>query len=109
MPASRHSTGLLLGQIFGTLVWGAFFVLTPWEVLFIGSIVWLPLLIYYGRVQARRNVAWSGLLVQAGIVIAIIIAAAKAPTKYEDHRVGPLRNTVVSLGELAAANIIYRN
>ena len=93
-------------QAFGALAWGTFFILMPLEFLLIGIIIWIPLLIYRERIRENQFGFFPGFLIRAGVVAAVIIAAALVPTKPEDRRVGPLSKTKVSLADLAAADIV---
>lgn len=106
MNQSRSNLALLR-QIAGGLIWALFFIFAPMEVLVLGTLVWIPLLIWRERVRAARYGFWLGGIARLGIVIVIIAIAAFAPTRREDGRVGPLPSTDVTLGELATAGVIY--
>ena len=106
MNQPDHSQALLK-QLAGGLIWALFFILAPLEILVLGALVWIPLLIWRERVRATRYRFWPGLVARLGIVTFTITIAAIAPTKHEDGRVGPLPHANLTLGELAAASVIY--
>ncbi|MEI8291954.1 MAG: hypothetical protein WCH99_20990 [Verrucomicrobiota bacterium] len=108
-PAMKHSctTQALLKQIGGGLIWALFFILTPAEVLVLGAVVWIPVLIWRERVRAAHYGFWLGMAARLAVVFAAIVIASQMPTKHEDGRVGPLPRNNATLGELAAAGIIY--
>src|SRR4051812_5473163 len=106
MNQSR-SKQAMLRQTAGGLIWALFFILAPMEVLILGALVWVPLLVWRERVRAVRYGFGLGLVARLGIVVAVFILAVHAPTKQEDGRVGPLTHDKISLGELAAAGVIY--
>lgn len=97
----------LLKQAGGGLLWGAFLILAPLEVLLLGAIVWLPLFIWREKVRASRHGYWPGAAVRYSIIVATVVLAGKAPLKPEDRRVGPLPRTRVTLGELADAGVVF--
>lgn len=84
-----------------------FFVLVPMEVLFLGALVWIPLLIWRERVRASRYGFLPGAIARFCVVAALISTASLLPTKHEDGRVGPLPRPESSFGELVAAGVIY--
>lgn len=102
-----RATKQLLRQVCGALPWGVFFVLAPMEVLFLGALVWIPLLIWRERVRATRYGFLPGAVARFCVVAALIFMASLLPTKHEDGRVGPLPRPQNSLGELVAAGVIY--
>jgi hypothetical protein len=97
----------LFRQITGALLWAFFFALAPLEILFWGALVWVPLLIWRERARATRYGNLPGLVIRLLTVSVVITAAALAPFKHEDRKVGPLPNAEISLGELAKARVIY--
>jgi hypothetical protein len=97
----------LLRQVAGALLWTAFFILSPTEVLVLGALVWIPLLIWRERVRALRYGFLPGAVARLSVIAVAIITAGLLPTKHEDGRVGPLPRVDISLGELAAVGVIY--
>jgi hypothetical protein len=93
--------------IIGGLAWGAFFVLTPMELLLLGVLVWIPLLLWTEHRWANRHGFLPGAILRFGATVAVILCAIFAPTKYEDQRIGPLFQPTVSLGELERLGVIY--
>jgi len=87
----------------GAVAWGVFFIASPIaEVLFMGAVVWVPLLIWREWRRSRRPRFWPGLFLRVGIVTGLIMLAKVAPTKCEDQmRVGPLSAATLPLGRLA--------
>jgi hypothetical protein len=96
----------LLRQVAGALVWGAFFILAPIEVLVGGAIVWLPLLAWRELRRAHRYGFLPGGAIRGAVVAAIVVTAAYLPVKSWDARLGPFPQAQVTLGELAAARVI---
>ncbi|EEF58216.1 hypothetical protein [Pedosphaera parvula] len=94
-------------QSLGAILWGLCFVLAPFEIPVYGAILWLPALIWLERLRTKRYGFWPGALCRFAVVLSIVVIAAKAPLKREDHHVGPLPNKQVTFAELVAAQIIY--
>jgi hypothetical protein len=105
--SERRADHHLLRQAGGGLLWGLFFILAPFEVLFLGALVWVPILIWREKRRTRLWGFWPGVIYRFAVVAGFVALAAFAPTKHEDQRVGPLRRDV-SLGELVSAGIIYQ-
>lgn len=96
----------LLRQAAGALGWGAFFVLVPISLIFIGALVWIPVLIWREIVRSRRYGFFAGALARLGVVFAIATVAALLPVKFDDGRVRRLPGTEVTLGELVTARVL---
>jgi len=96
----------LLWQAGGAIAWGAFFVLAPWEIVYLGAIVWIPWLIRCERLRSSRYGLMPGLLIRAAIVTSMLIGAINAPVKFLDERVGPFASSTISLDELAKEDVI---
>jgi len=96
----------LLRQAAGAVAWGAFFILAPMELLFVGALVWIPLLVWRERRRARFYGFLPGAGLRLGIVVAIVMVAVHLPVKREDVPLGELSQRTVTLGELAEAGMI---
>jgi hypothetical protein len=83
----------------GAIPWGVFFAAAPFEAVFGGCIVWLPLLIWRERLRALSYGFWPGAFLRLGIVLTIAVAAITAP-KHMDEFVGPMRFENIPLAEL---------
>lgn len=98
----------LLKQIAGGFLWGLFFILAPFELLFFGAVIWLPVLAWRERRRIARYGFKPGAIWRVGTVAAMVALAAVAPVKHEDRRVGPFAGASASLGELARGEVIYQ-
>src|SRR5687768_17872572 len=87
---SSWKSAILQDGLIG-LASGVFFSVIMFDFLFVGAIVWMPVLLWL-EVRRSRKPAWlAGFLVRVGLCVAILLIADRAPMKYEDtHRVGPL-------------------
>lgn len=97
----------LLRQAAGALAWGIFFAVVPIMLLFVGVLVWIPVLIWREIVRSHRYGFFPGVLVRLGVVVATVSIAALLPVKYGDRRVRALPRADVTLGELAAAHVLW--
>jgi hypothetical protein len=97
----------LLKQAGDALVWALFIILAPFEVLFLGAIVWIPLFVWREKLRASRHGFWPGAALRYSLIVGVVVLAVNAPLKSEDKKVGPLPRTEVTLGELVEAGVIY--
>lgn len=98
----------LLRQAAGALPWSVFMILTPFEILIPTAIGWIPLLFWRERVRSSQYGFFLGTVARFSVVLSLITIATFLPTKAEDVRIGPFSRRDVSLGELAAAGVIFR-
>lgn len=103
----RSTIEQLVRQAAGGLLWSVFFVLSPGDVLVLGSPAWLALLIWRERRRSVRYGFWPGAACRFAVFVFVVAVAAAAPTKFEDKRVSPFPRTDVTLGELVEAGVIY--
>lgn len=87
--------------------YGLFFILAPFEILFLGSFIWIPLLIWRERVCARNYGFSTGAIAKIVLALTIVAVGIGLPMKAEDKKVGPFERTNISLGELVKAKIAY--
>jgi len=87
----------------GAVAWGIFFSVAPVpEALFLGAILWFPLLAWREYVRAKRYGFWPGFLLRLAIFATIITVALLLPVKQQDTlRVGPFPKADVSLSEVS--------
>jgi len=97
----------LLRQTSGALAWAIFFILSPFEVLLLGAVAWIPLFIWREVVRAKHYGFLKGALCRYSLITVVVAFAAMVPTKSDDKRVGPLQAMTVTLGQLVSAGIIY--
>lgn len=97
----------VLWQCCGGIGWAVFFVLSPFDLLLLSALAWIPFLIWRERVRAARYGMHPGFAVRLGTIGVIVAIAAALPLKSEDQRVGPLAQSELTLGELAANGITY--
>ena len=97
----------LARQIAGAIAWGAFFIFVRVDWLFVGAVLWVPILVWRERRRRLRYGFLPGAIWRCATVVLIVTAGVMAPLKHEDRRVGPLSSASVTLAELAAAEIIY--
>jgi len=90
-------------QAMGALVWCLFFILSPMEVLLLGSVVWIPLLIWREKLRSRRHGFLPGAILRGMLVLSVVVAAALAPVKYVDRRILQLPRGQLTLGQLTTA------
>jgi len=92
-------------QASGAALWGVFFAIAPIvEVLFMGAIIWIPLLVWREMARSKRHGFHPGILVRAAVVSAVVAIAIVAPVKDEDQRrVEGLTGNRGSLEELSKA------
>ena len=93
----------LIWQTGEALLWGLLFILTPILLL----ILIAPLFVWREGVRTRRDGFLLGTIYRYPTIVLIVVLAAFAPVKFEDLKVGPLKNTSPTLGELAEAKVIY--
>ncbi len=86
-------------QFVGAVLWGIFIAAAPFEIVFGGSIVWVPLRVWRERVRALHYGFWSGFLMRFAVVLFIVAGAANAP-KNMDTLVGPLTFDNICLHDL---------
>lgn len=89
-------------QAMGALVWSLFFILSPMEVLVLGSVVWIPLLIWREKLRSQKHGFLPGAILRSMLVLTVVIAAALAPLKYVDRRMVQLPPGQLPLGQLTA-------
>ncbi len=107
-PRRAWTTVVIKDGLVG-VAWGVFFSVTIFEFLFLGAVLWVPLLLWLEFRRSRKPVWLAGLLVRGGLCVAIIMAADRVSMKYEDiNRVGPLSATTLSLEDLASELRPYR-
>lgn len=89
------------------MLWGAFFILSPAEILIFGIVVWLPLLVWRERERASVY-GWNpGFKLRALVVMCMIGLAVIATPNKLDLPKGPFQKTEWTLAELATAGLIY--
>lgn len=102
-PATRY----LVRQTAGAIPWAAFFILAPFlEFVFLGAVLWLPLLIWRERRRAQRYGFLPGALCRAAVVAVIVTTAILAPTGPNERLIRGLPSPTVTLGELDAAGVV---
>ena len=86
-------------QCAGAVGWGIFIAVAPFELVFGGWMVWLPLLIWRERVRTCRHGFWTGAIARFAIAFTIITIAGILP-EHMDRIVGPLSYASLPLHDL---------
>jgi hypothetical protein len=104
-PIETTPRARLLPQIAGAIGWGIFLSTMPIaEVLVAAFFVWIPVLAWCEWRRSKRYGFLPGAIVRAVTMMLIMVAAAYAPFKWEDQRVGPFAPEMTTLGQLEAAH-----
>lgn len=107
MTTAAAQTSHLLRQTAGAIPWATFFVLAPFsEFVFVGAILWLPLLISRERRRATAYGFLPGALCRAAVVAVVVAIAIVASTGPYDRRIRGLRAHTVTLGDLANVGVV---
>ena len=106
MPGTE-TNNQILRQAGGGLLWALLLILAPLDLLMLGALVWIPLFVWREIVRTKRYGFFHGALVRYPLIVGAVVLAAMAPTKTEDRKVGPFQRINVTLGQLAASNVIY--
>ena len=87
----------------GALAWGIFFSVAPVvEVLYMGAILWIPLLAWREHARAKKYGFWPGFLVRFTVFATIITVALLLPVKQQDTlRMGPFSRVEISLSDVS--------
>ncbi len=66
----------------GALAWGVFFSVAPVvEVLYLGAILWIPLLAWREHARAKKYGFWPGFLLRLAVFAGVITLALLLPVK----------------------------
>jgi len=94
-------------QVGGAFGWGLFIILTPIIVVILTALIWIPIFIWREKVRARHYGFLPGAVYRYALIALIVVTAAFAPVKFENKKIGPLKNANLSLEELVEAKAIY--
>lgn len=76
-------------DLWGALGWSAIFCLTPFDFLFLGSVVLIPLLVACEVKRTKAVGFWPGFAWRAAIIAGIFALASAATPKFEHRLVKP--------------------
>ena len=104
---TRTSTSGFVRQVGGAFVWGLFIIRAPIILVFLTALIWVPIFVWREKIRTRHYGFLPGAVYRYALIVLIVVLAAFAPVKFEDKKVGPLKNANPSLGELVEAKAIY--
>src|SRR5580692_1071802 len=104
---ARTAKSGFVRQVGGAIVWGLFIVLAPIILVILTALIWIPIFIWREKVRTRHYGFLPGAIYRYALIILIVVTSAFAPVKFENKKIGPLKNSNPSLQELVEAKAIY--